>query len=361
MRGLIDKLILFFISVLLLPNAEVGFETAAVTLFVFTICCLCSVFDKLYVRLAAAAVFLAVSIFYHETALLCAPFAYCIFEGRDKRADISILPTVFVSFLNGAREGVGCVIFVLLAAVLCYRRLSFEDKDEELKKTRDSGVENSLVLLERNKRLIERQNNEINMATLKERNRIAREIHDNVGHVLSRSLLQLGAVMAVTKNDEQMTSLLQPVRESMDLALDSIRKSVHDLRDDSIDLKTSFEEILAPLENNYRVKKQYNFSDSIDKDIKLCFIAVLKEAVTNTMRHSDADMISVAVTEHPAFMQLIIDDNGKASNGSDGEGMGLSNMRERVKMLDGIINIINENGYRIFITVPKKKKEQTGR
>ena len=356
MRGLIDKVILFFISLLLLPSADVGFETAALALFVFIMCALISAFDKLWVRLAAAAVYFAVCCLWNEASLLIAPFAYCVFEGRDKRADICIIPSVFAAFFVGAKEGVCCIIFVLLSAVLCYRRVSFEDKDEELKRTRDSGVENSLVLLERNKRLIEQQNAEINMATLKERNRIAREIHDNVGHVLSRSLLQLGAVMAVTKNDEQMSALLQPVRESMDLALDSIRKSVHDLRDDSIDLKTAFEDILKPLEGNYTIKKQYNFSDSVDKDTKLCFIAVLKEAVTNTIRHSDADSISVSVTEHPAFMQLIIDDNGTQSKGSDGEGMGLSNIKERVRMLEGIINITTENGYRIFITVPKKAK-----
>ena len=358
MRGLVDKLTLFLLSLMLLPRNGQGFTSAAVAVAVFTLCCVLSVFNSRPVRIAGAAVYLFGCCCFPQASLLAAPISYCIFDGRDKREALCLVPIAAMSFTLGLQNGLCCLFYILLSAVLCYRRVTFEDKDSELKTTRDHGVENSLVLMERNKRLIEQQNSEINMATLRERNRIAREIHDNVGHVLSRSLLQLGAVMAVTKNDEKMTSLLQPVRESMDLALDSIRKSVHDLRDDSIDLKTTAEEILKPLEGSYKVYTQYDFSDSIDKDVKLCFIAVLKEAVTNIIRHSDADTVSVTMTEHPVFMQLVIDDNGSSSKRPDSEGMGLANMRERVKMLDGIINITAEGGFRIFITIPKKNDKE---
>ena len=359
MRGLIDKLALFFVSLLLIPPEKVSFETAALSVSVFVICCVTTVIDRRWARIAAAVLFFVMCMFYPQTALLVAPIAYTLAESRDKKQMLCILPAVVLSYIgSGLRMGLCVTAYVMLADVLCNRRLNFEDKDSELKFTRDSGVENSLVLMERNKRLIEQQNNEINMATLKERNRIAREIHDNVGHVLSRSLLQLGAVMAVTKNDEKMTALLRPVRESMDLALDSIRNSVHDLRDDSIDLKTTAEEILKPLEGSYKIYRQYDFSYNVDKDIKLCFIAVLKEAVTNIIRHSDADTVSVTMTEHPTFMQLVVDDNGKSSKRPDSEGMGLSNIRERVKMLDGIINITTTGGFRIFITIPKQNDKE---
>ena len=63
--------------------------------------------------------------------------------------------------------------------------------EEELKRTRDDSRERDLLLSQKNKALLEKQDYEIYNATLKERNRIAREIHDNVGHVLSRSILML--------------------------------------------------------------------------------------------------------------------------------------------------------------------------
>ena len=63
----------------------------------------------------------------------------------------------------------------------------------ELKRTRDDSRERDLLLSQKNKALLEKQDYEIYNATLKERNRIAREIHDNVGHVLSKFILMLGA------------------------------------------------------------------------------------------------------------------------------------------------------------------------
>ena len=65
----------------------------------------------------------------------------------------------------------------------------------ELIRLRDTSTELNMALKEKNRNLLEKQDNEIYLATLKERNRIAREIHDNVGHMLSRSILQMGALL----------------------------------------------------------------------------------------------------------------------------------------------------------------------
>ena len=66
---------------------------------------------------------------------------------------------------------------------------------------RDTSTELNLVLQEKNKNLMEKQDYEIYLATLRERNRIAREIHDNVGHMLSRSILQMGALITIHKEE----------------------------------------------------------------------------------------------------------------------------------------------------------------
>lgn len=67
-------------------------------------------------------------------------------------------------------------------------------------------------------------NNEIRIATLSERNRIAREIHDNVGHMLSRAILQLGAIMTVYRKDTIYDNLV-PIKYSLDTAMNNIRKA----------------------------------------------------------------------------------------------------------------------------------------
>ena len=62
---------------------------------------------------------------------------------------------------------------------------------------------------QKNKELLEKQDYEIQVATLNERNRIAREIHDSVGHLLSRSILQLGALKAVHRQEPELNAQLR--------------------------------------------------------------------------------------------------------------------------------------------------------
>ena len=86
-----------------------------------------------------------------------------------------------------------------LSVVLAYKTEKKQFLAKELIRIRDSGEELNLMLKEKNQSLLEKQDYEIYLATLKERNRIAREIHDNVGHMLSRSILMTGALLTVEK------------------------------------------------------------------------------------------------------------------------------------------------------------------
>ena len=70
----------------------------------------------------------------------------------------------------------------------------------EIRRIKDDSEERTLLLAEKNKALQEKQNYEIYAATLRERNRIAREIHDNVGHLLSRTILLTGAAKTVNRD-----------------------------------------------------------------------------------------------------------------------------------------------------------------
>ena len=70
-----------------------------------------------------------------------------------------------------------------------------------LNMTRDDSKELEKMLEEKNKRLMSEQDQQVHLATLAERNRIAREIHDNVGHLLSRAILLLGAISTVNTDD----------------------------------------------------------------------------------------------------------------------------------------------------------------
>ena len=155
----------------------------------------------------------------------------------------------------------------IIAAFMEYNTRKYITLKEEFRRTKDDSEERNLLLAEKNKMILEKQDYEIETAILKERNRIAREIHDNVGHVLSRSILLVG--------------------------------------------------------------------------VKYCFISIVKEALANVSRHSNATEVKIMVREHPALFQLSMEDNGKEIeyNKQDTEGSGLTNMQERVNGLKGNFRI----------------------
>lgn len=263
------------------------------------------------------------------------------------------------------------VLMTLAAVVIFTYDYLYNVKKQELITTVDNSNELNMALEAKNRYLIENQDAQIMLATLKERNRIAREIHDNVGHMLSRSILQTGAILAVNK-DENLTPIVEGLKTTLDSAMTSIRNSVHDLHDDSIDLSNSLREIINTL-SNYNVKYEYDMNEDIPKNIKYCIISVVKEAVSNIIKHSNATEVSIVLREHPAFYQMLIEDNGKVENAAkafgtevadkgsstaaDSSGIGLIGMRERIASFNGTIDISKRtSGFRIFINIPKAKR-----
>lgn len=245
----------------------------------------------------------------------------------------------------------------VIAALLGIKTVKLYEYEQKLISMRDEDTEKQNQLKARNRELIDKQDYEIQLATLGERNRIAREIHDNVGHMLSRSILQVGALKVIEK-DEMVKEQLSGIGQTLSGAMDSIRMSVHRLHDESIDLAVSAREALKALETKCDVSFDCDISPDAPKKLKLCFIGIVKEAVSNVIKHSDADKVSVIMREHPAFRQLIFSDNGKISKPTSDSGIGLQNIRDRVSALGGICQITSDNGFKIFVTVSKEGEKQ---
>lgn len=247
---------------------------------------------------------------------------------------------------------------LLLSWYLAVRTKRLAYLEQEYIRLRDTSTELNLVLKQKNKDLMEKQDYEIYLATLKERNRIAREIHDHVGHMLSRSILQIGALATVHK-EEPLHEQLGQVNETLNLAMTNIRESVHDLHDDSIDLKQAITEATKPLRGRYTVTIDFDMSPSVPSNVKYCFVSTVKETVSNILKHSNAQRVLLIFREHPGFYQLVVEDNGTGLPSPSADlmeygGIGLSNMRDRVEALNGVFRISLEHGFRISYSIPRK-------
>jgi len=245
--------------------------------------------------------------------------------------------------------------FLFIAYILKYHTVHVEKLRREYINLRDELVEFSRTLENKNKVLMEKQDYEVNLATLNERNRIAREIHDSVGHVMSSAILQVGALMA-TAGDTEIKANLTDLKGTLTTGMNSIRNSVHDLHENSVDLFTQLGKLVTdfafcPITFDYDVGEIKAIA------VTYAIIAIVKEALANIMRHSNASQATLTVREHPGLYQVIIADNGTLKGIDYDKGMGLNNIRVRVESLNGIFNIDCHSGFRLFVSIPKEVKK----
>lgn len=257
-------------------------------------------------------------------------------------------------------------ILSVAAALLSLRTAQLEREQQRMRRTRDELQERALALEARNRDLADRQDYEVELATLAERARIAREIHDNVGHQLTRASLQTEALRVVHANEPGIAADFADVKHAIDEALQLVRTSVHALNDNATDLSVQLEHIVegARSDSGPAIELEV-LAEHAPANVANCFAAVLREALSNAMRHAHAKTVAVRCMEHPSFYQLIITDNGAGATPASGrgvaEGMGLASMRERVEALGGTFTAgprAGAGGWRVFATVPKQQGDE---
>ena len=328
------------------------------------VCCACYFLESPRIHLGFGICFLSASLLFPPFFCFF-PALFYLFLAERRWLMLSCACLLFLYHMTHSVDSLMLPLWMgifgfLLAALLQSHTGQYQRLDMLFRQSQDDSRENHLLLTEKNKALLEKQDYEIYTATLRERNRIAREIHDSVGHVLSRSILLLGAARAVNRQTE-LCPVLDNLDVSLNSAMDSIRSSVHDLHDESVNL----EETVRSLTDGFTfclVLLRYDMGRKVPREVKYCLISILKEALSNVMRHSNASQVCVTMQEHPALYQLCVEDNGTGaapgdcSKESGRSGIGLTNIQDRVRSLDGTLQISAETGFRIFITIPKKRQ-----
>ena len=253
-----------------------------------------------------------------------------------------------------------------LAALLALRTVQEEAARRSLHAVRDDLREKVLTLQDTNAQLLQAQDYELRAAALAERTRIAREIHDGVGHLLTRLLLQVKALQVVHREEPGVVADLTTLDSGLDEALDSMRRSVHALSDDGEELATSLN-MLGSRCGIESVRVDCSTEAEPPAVVARCVVAVVREALTNAARHGGARSARVAVTDYPAFWQVTVDNDGivpaegePAAAGRGGSGLGLRSMTERVEALGGRVRITPRPRFTVFVTIPKDGQGKEG-
>lgn len=200
-----------------------------------------------------------------------------------------------------------------------------------------------------------------NQATLQERNRIAREMHDSVGHALTAQSIQLENVaLWLPQNLAKASEHLQTARQLGKEALQSVRQSVASLRTDPLKGATLVNAVTQLVENfeqrtSIEVKAHLALGSTPPKEMSTALYRTLQEALTNVSKHSQAHTVHLKLTHQAATLYLCVEDNGQGFNPTENTtGFGLQSMRERVEVLGGTFHLSSQvgQGCSIQIQIP---------
>ncbi|HEY9631977.1 MAG TPA: sensor histidine kinase [Coleofasciculaceae cyanobacterium] len=198
-------------------------------------------------------------------------------------------------------------------------------------------------------------------ATLQERNRIAREIHDSLGHSLTAQSIQLENVaMFLQSNADKAQAFLVEAKRLGSEALQAVRQSVCALRCDPLQGQ-SLEDAIAFLVKDFQQTTgieptcMISLPLPLSSKVKTAIYRIVQEALTNISKHGAATQVRIHLQGNPEDLSLLVEDNGRGFNEEENTtGFGLQSMRERTVALGGQFNIVSElgAGCRIMAYIP---------
>ncbi|TAL45978.1 MAG: PAS domain S-box protein [Chitinophagaceae bacterium] len=191
----------------------------------------------------------------------------------------------------------------------------------------------------------------------KERNHMGQELHDNVNQILAGTKMYLGMV---GKDDEKTKASIKYPMELIDNAINEIRSISHRnvTPQKNIDLIDLLQSLFDKLEKNSGLKTELKFdlSDPIkNDDLVLNIYRIIQEEINNILKHAAAKNVSISLETIDNRIQIITTDDGKGFNlNKIRNGIGISNMINRIETFNGKMEIISSpgNGCEIMIEIP---------
>jgi two-component system, sensor histidine kinase and response regulator len=195
------------------------------------------------------------------------------------------------------------------------------------------------------------------MTAVEERNRIARDIHDSLGHVLVALNMQMGAALSLWGSSPQEAyEFLARAKTLGSEALDAVRQSVSAIRSDPLEGPLLEGAIASLVEDFYQstgivpecsIDLSYPASDAINRAV----YRLVQEGLTNICKHAEASAVQIWIQTTSDELLLTLADNGRGFCSNETiAGYGLQGMKERAIALGGQLKIVSKPGSGCWIT-----------
>ncbi len=177
----------------------------------------------------------------------------------------------------------------------------------------------------------------------RERKRIASDLHDDIGSLLSALKLNV-EFLESNETNERQRAFLTKTREKLETGIVQVRQISHDMYPPVLQKMGLWEAIYELFQNIEAAQKisatMYGMPDklSLDPKVELGLYRVVQELVTNSLRHSEANHISLTITHGKNILRMVYADNGKGLETQDATGgIGFLNMKSRMEAIQGKI------------------------
>jgi len=222
-------------------------------------------------------------------------------------------------------------------------------------------------LMERANAVARDRDRQVQLARAAERSRIAREMHDVVAHSLSVMItLADGAAIALDRSPERSRAALTELSSTGRAALRDMRHVLGALADDDAPLEpTGQSQDLAGLVDRFRTAGLplhavgLGIDPPADTGLRLALYRVVQESLTNVLRHAPGTArVDLLLSRHPDRWDVTVTDQGGIvpAAESDGAGVGLVGMRERVELFGGTVEAgAAERGWRVHVMIPSRE------
>lgn len=272
-----------------------------------------------------------------------------------------------INVLVISQQNLNLIITLFLTSLPIFLLLT-RVKDEEIKKL---GAQDLYDRLRQKDEELKKVNKELEtyastieeIAVLRERNRISREIHDSVGHALATIRIQLGAIEEVSKvNGEEASKMASYLSEFAKESMERVRGAVRELKPREFE---EFEGVIAISEmiKNFQkltgVEINLRVSDKLwrmNSDQTMVVYRIIQEFLSNSVRHGKATEIKVFLNFLETSLRVHLKDNGDGC-GKVIPGVGLKSIKERVATWGGDVEYFTKEGkgFELVVSLDKGK------
>ena len=284
------------------------------------------------------------------------------FIKKDLQAQLALLGLAFLAALFGS--------FQLLRKERLKTKAEEEAKSWQERITEGQKVEDELKKSTDRLHFLSKQ---LLNAQETERRRITNELHDELGQDLTVLKLLLGHIVKKLPEDRKdLKELYMETLRCTDHLVENVRRVFQDLSPHILEhfgLTVALQRLIKDFGKLHEIgieEEIINIDHLVPKEAHIIVYRILQEILTNIGKHAQATLISIVLKMNLDHLYLSVEDDGKGFDidrtvlrTADGKGMGLAILEERVRMLDGLLDIQSQEGYgtRVNITIPIPRED----